>query len=123
MTTKATTNPTVVRTERGLTIAGTRITLYSVMDYVIAGYSPEHIRDSFKLTDEQIAGVMQYIAEHRDEVEAEYQQVLREAEENRRYWEEQNRERFEQIASMPPKPEYAAIHARIAAHRAKLDKS
>ena len=120
MTTRATTAPTIVRTERGLTVAGTRITLYSIMDYVKAGHSPEHIRDSFRLTDEQIADVMQYIADHLEEVEAEYQQVLQQAEENRRYWEEQNRERFAQIAALPPKPEYAAIHARIAARRAQL---
>lgn len=31
--------PTIIRTERGLTIAGTRITLYDVMDYVTAQYS------------------------------------------------------------------------------------
>ena len=29
---------TVVRTPRGLTIAGTRITLYDVMDYLTAGW-------------------------------------------------------------------------------------
>jgi len=29
--------PTVVRTSRGLSIAGTRITLYSILDYVHAG--------------------------------------------------------------------------------------
>ena len=37
MTTTWSGSPTVVRTERGLTIAGTRITLYDVMDYVTAG--------------------------------------------------------------------------------------
>lgn len=123
MTTRATTNPTVVRTERGLTIAGTRITLYSVMDYVKEDWPPKLIRDWLNLTDDQLTGAMEYIAEHRDEVEAEYQQVLREAEEIRAYWEERNRERFEQIASMPPKPEHAAIHAKIAAHRAKYGDS
>jgi uncharacterized protein (DUF433 family) len=121
MTTRATTSPTVVRTERGLTIAGTRLTLYSIMDYVKAGHSPEYIRDSFRLRDEQIASVMQYIDEHREQVEAEYQQVLQQAEENRRYWEEQNRERFAEIAALPPKPEHAAILAKIAAHKARLN--
>jgi len=32
---------TVVRTERDLTIAGTRITLYQIMDFLKANYSPE----------------------------------------------------------------------------------
>ncbi|MBD1845197.1 hypothetical protein H6F89_17660 [Cyanobacteria bacterium FACHB-63] len=34
----------IVRTERGLTIAGTRITLYDVMDYVTAQYPPKFIQ-------------------------------------------------------------------------------
>jgi hypothetical protein len=58
---------------------------------------------------------MEYIAAHRTEVEAEYQQVLTNADENRRYWEERNRERLERIASSPPKPELAAVRAKLAA--------
>jgi uncharacterized protein (DUF433 family) len=102
MTTDTTTSPIVVRTERGLTIAGTRITLYSVMDYVKEDWPPKLIRDWLNLTDEQIAGVMQYIAEHREVVEAEYEQVVREAEEIRAYWEERNREKIKQIEKLPP---------------------
>ncbi len=111
--------PVVVRTERGLTIAGSRKTLYQVMDYVTEGWPRTLIRDWMDLTDEEIDGVMAYIAEHRSDVEAEYQQVLKDAEEERRYWEERNRERFAEIAAMPPKPEYAAIHAKLAEARAK----
>jgi hypothetical protein len=40
----------IVRTERGLTIAGTRITLYDVMDYVTAQYPPNYIQGLFDLT-------------------------------------------------------------------------
>jgi uncharacterized protein (DUF433 family) len=119
MPTDTTTHPIVVRTERGLTIAGTRTTLYSVMDYVKEDWPPKLIRDWLNLTDEQIAGVMHYIAENLEEVEAEYEQVLREAEEIRAYWEEQNREKIQQIEKMPPKPGQEAIRAKIAAHKAK----
>ena len=123
MATQATTESTVVRTERGLTIAGTRITLYSVMDYVKEDWPPKLIRDWLNLTDEQITGVIRYIAEHREEVETEYAQVLREAEERRAYWEERNRERIEQIDSMPPQPGQEAIREKIAAHKAKYGDS
>jgi len=44
----------IIRTERGLAIAGTRITLYDVMDYVIAKYPPKFIRAMLSLTDEQV---------------------------------------------------------------------
>src|SRR4051812_34547731 len=120
MQTQANSRPTVVRTGRGLSIAGTRITLYSIMDFVKAEWPPKLIRDWFNLTDQQITDVMTYITEHRDEVEAEYQLVLQQAEEHRRYWEERNRERFAQIAAQPPKPGQEAIRAKLAAHKAKL---
>ena len=94
MTNGANKPPVVVRTERGLSISGTRKTLYQVMDYIKADWPSSEIQDIMRLTDDEIQGVMQYIDEHREEVEAEYQQVLRNAEENRRYWEERNRERF-----------------------------
>jgi uncharacterized protein (DUF433 family) len=115
--------PIVVRTERGLSIRGTRKTLYPVMDYVLANWSREEIRDIMLLTDEEIDGVLSYIAEHRAEVEAEYNEVVRQAEEERRYWEERNKERFAQIAAMPRMPEHAAIWARIDALRADSEPS
>jgi uncharacterized protein (DUF433 family) len=116
--------PTVVRrSDRGLSIAGTRITLYDIMDYLMEGWPPTAIRDWFKLTDQQIADVMAYIEENRTGFQAEYEQVLRDAEENRRCWEERNRERFAEIAAMPHPPEQAAIRAKLAEHKAKRDRS
>lgn len=111
---------TVIRTSRGLSIAGTRITLYNVMDYLLAGWPPHLIQQWFDLTDNQMADVMEYIQAHRDEVEAEYKQVLQEAEENRRYWEEYNRERFARIAATPATPEKEAIRRKIQARKAEL---
>lgn len=112
----------IIRTERGLSIAGTRITLYDVMDYVTAGYPPKFIRTMLSLTDEQIAAALAYIEAHRAEVEEEYRLVLREAEELRLYYEEQNRELIEKISKLPPKPGTEAIHAKLKAERAKLDR-
>lgn len=112
--------PTVVRTSRGLSIAGTRITLYDIMDYVKADWPPKLIQQWLDLSDQQITDVMNYINTHKDEVEAEYQQVLLEAEENRRYWENYNRERFAKIASLTPKPGQEAIRAKIQAKKAEL---
>ena len=116
-----TTHSTVVRTSRGLSIAGTRITLYSIMDYIHAGWPPKLIRDRLNLTDQQMSDALDYIATHQTEVETEYQQALRDAEEIRHYWEEHNRERLAAIATRPPKPEQAAIRAKLAAAKAKLN--
>jgi uncharacterized protein (DUF433 family) len=111
---------TVVRTSRGLSVAGTRITLYSIMDYIKADWPPHLIRDWLDLTDEQIEDVMNYIDTHREEVEAEYQLVLQQAAENERYWRERNRELFAKIAAMPPKPGQEAIRAKLQAAKARL---
>jgi uncharacterized protein (DUF433 family) len=103
--------PTVVRDDRGLMIAGTRLSLYHVMDYVKQDWPPKLIRDWLNLTDRQIQDIMAYIEEHREEVEAEYEEVLKQDEEVRRYWEERNRERLAQIAAGPPSPGQLAFRA------------
>lgn len=109
----------ITRTERGLTIAGTRITLYDVMDYVMAQYPPKFIQGLFDLTEEQINAALTYIETHRPEVEAEYQQVLQESEELRKYYEEQNRERVTQSAAKLPKPGMEAAWEKLQAAKAK----
>ncbi len=60
--TRTNTSPnTVVRTDRGLSIAGSRITLYDVMDYITAGWPTRLIQNWLDLTDIQMADVMGYI--------------------------------------------------------------
>jgi len=111
---------TVIRTSRGLSVAGRRLTLYSIMDYLHAGWPPHLIRDEFNLTDQQITEIMEYIAAHRDEVEQEYQAVLQQAEDNRHYWEARNRKRLEHIAHMPPQPGQEQLRAKLQAVKARL---
>lgn len=108
----------IIRTERGLTIAGTRITLYDVMDYLKAQYPPKFIQDSFNLTDEQVNAVLSYIDAHQAEVEAEYQEILQAAEETRQYWENQNRERLARIAATP-RTGYEAVRAKLQERKAQ----
>ena len=110
----------ILRTERGLTIEGTRITIYDVMDYVIDQYPSKFIRAMLDLTDGQVNAALSYIEAHRTEVEAEYQIVLKEAEELRQYYEEQNRERIARIAAKPPKPGTEIIRAKLQARKTKL---
>ena len=112
--------PTVVRTSRGLSISETRITLYSIMDYLKAGWPAELIGDRLNLTDEQIVDVLDYIEAHREEMEAEYALVLRQAEENRHFWQERNQERFARIAAKGPPPGKEAIWTRLQAKKKQL---
>ena len=121
MATLTQTHPAVVRIERGLTLAGTRTTLYDVMDYLVADWPPKLIRDRLDLTDQQIDMVLDYIDRHRPEVETEYQEVLRSAEESQHYWEERNRKRLAAIAKRPPQPGQEAIRAKLKAWKARLE--
>jgi uncharacterized protein (DUF433 family) len=123
MSETATISNIVVRTSRGLTIAGTRITLYSIMDYIKADWPPKLIKDLFDLTDQQISAALAYIEANRDEVESEYQIVLQKAEENRRYWTEYNREHLEKVAAMPHKPEHEELWKRLKERQAQLEKT
>ncbi len=111
---------TVIRTGRGLSIAGTRITLYQIMDYVKAGRPPAMIRDHFRLTVRQTADILEYIEKHREEVEAEYRQVMAYDEEIRQYWEGRNRERLEKIRSAPPKPGKEQLYTKLKQAKERL---
>lgn len=76
----------IVRTPRGLSIKGTRLTLYNVMDFYLADYQREAIRDRLALTDSQIDAALSYIENHYNEVFAEYKQVIAKAEQNQHKW-------------------------------------
>ena len=110
----------IIRTERGLAIAGTRITIYDVMDHLKAGWTSKLILNWLPLTEEQLDAALSYIDTNRTEVEAEYQTLLQEAQEIREYWEDKNRDRLIEIAKIPPKPGQEGIYAKLQAWKAKL---
>jgi len=70
--------PLIEETPRGPSIAGTRITIYSVMDYITRNRSKEYILEMLPLiTAEQLDAVYEYIEQHREAVEQEYAQIIR----------------------------------------------
>ncbi len=109
----------IIRTERGLTISGTRITLYDVIDLLKVEYPPKLIRDKFNLTDEQIDAALYYIEDNQTQIEAEYQEVLQTREEIRKYWEERNREHFNRIVKMSHKPELKFLWRKLEEQKAR----
>lgn len=87
-------NETVTRTERGLTVKGSRLTLYSILDAMKDNNSLKNVRDIFELTDQEMLDVLDYIHLHKAEVEKEYQAVLESAQKNKEYWQERNKEQL-----------------------------
>jgi uncharacterized protein (DUF433 family) len=119
MASASNTQSVIIRTERGLTISGTRLSLYDIMDFLKAQYPPKLIRDKFNLTDNQINAALSYIEANRTQIEAEYQEVLRTREEIRQYWEDRNREHFSKLAEMPHKPGQESLWAKLEEQKAK----
>lgn len=62
---------------RGPELEGTRVTVYCVMDYVRAGDPPSQIAEDLDLSMEQVQAALEYISAHRDEVEAQYEAILK----------------------------------------------
>ncbi|MBD2692031.1 DUF433 domain-containing protein [Anabaena catenula] len=120
MTTVSNEQSGIIRTEKGLMITGTRITLYDVMDYLKAQYPSKLIREKLGLNDEQINLALAYIDAHPAEIETEYQEFLQTAEEIRQYWQEQNRERFAKIAAMPTKVGQEALRAKLQSWKERI---
>jgi hypothetical protein len=89
------------------------------MDYLKEQYPLKFICSLFDLSEEQINAAIAYIEANQIEVEAEYQKVLKEAEELRLYYEEQNRERVAQIATLPPPPGLEAAWEKLQASKVR----
>ena len=74
---QATTNGIIIDRGRGPEIAGTRITVYDVMEYLTEGWQTEEIAGLFRVSPPDIKAALDYIDEHRDEVEAEYRRIVK----------------------------------------------
>jgi uncharacterized protein (DUF433 family) len=66
----------IVDRGRGPEIAGTRITIYDVMDYWREGWRAEQIAGLFRLPLDDIQAAIHYIEAHTDEVMADYRRIL-----------------------------------------------
>ena len=109
----------IVRTERGLTISGSRTSIYDIIDFLKADYPPTLIRDTFNLTDAQIRAALSYIEEHQIEIEAEHQEILQTRKDIYQYWEERNRDRFINITKTSRSLEQEALWTKLEAQKAR----
>lgn len=91
----------IVETPRGPTLAGTRITVYSVMDLIKAGRDKGYIEQMMLLRPEQVQAVFDYVEKHREAVEAEYERILQREAERRAEAEKVFRERSPFPPDMP----------------------
>ncbi len=68
--------PRIVDVGDGPKIEGTRITVYTVLEYLRAGRTRDWIAALLNLSSQQVQTAIDYIKQHQVEVDAEYQKIL-----------------------------------------------
>lgn len=109
--------PLILETKRGPSIAGTRITVFSVMDSLKSGQSHDLVKQLFLISDEQLEAVLDYIAAHRVEIEAEYSEIVRRSEERRVTYERVFLKRSPLPVDLPVEERRALLRQRLAEKR------
>jgi uncharacterized protein (DUF433 family) len=70
------TKPRVIDRGDGPKIEGTRITVYTVLEYLRAGRTRDWIATMLKLSSVQVQAAMDYIRDHDAQVNAEYDAIV-----------------------------------------------
>ena len=66
----------IVERGRGPEIAGTRITVFDVMDYLKHGWHRDRIAALFRLASRDVQAAIDYIDAHRERIEEQYEGLL-----------------------------------------------
>ena len=106
-------SPIIIETDRGPTISGTRITVFSIMDSLKSGHSHNSIRELFFISDEQLDAVLKYISDHREAIESEYAEIVRRSEQRRATYERVFRMLSPLPADLPPDERRARLRQRL----------
>ena len=61
---------------RGPEVAGTRITVYCIMDYIRERIDARQIASELRLSAEQVAAAIEYIRTHEADLSAEYERIV-----------------------------------------------
>lgn len=67
--------PTIIDRGRGPEIAGTRITVFHVLEYQLAGAHRDAIAASFGLSSDQVDAAVEYIRQNQEEVTQQYARI------------------------------------------------
>jgi uncharacterized protein (DUF433 family) len=68
--------PTIVNRGDGPKIAGTRITVYTVFEYLRAGWDVKSIAILLGVSSSQVEAAQRYIEEHKDEVLPAFEKIM-----------------------------------------------
>ncbi len=66
----------IIKVGRNPRIAGTRISVYAIVEYLEDAWRPDDIAFWLELTRDQVDAAIRYVEEHKEEVMAEYQLIM-----------------------------------------------
>ncbi|MFI5459575.1 MAG: DUF433 domain-containing protein [Isosphaerales bacterium] len=66
----------IIKVGRNPRIAGTRITVYTILEYLQDGWHRDEIAVFFGLSSRQVEAAIRYIEEHKEEVMVEYDKIM-----------------------------------------------
>jgi uncharacterized protein (DUF433 family) len=66
----------IINRGRGPEIEGTRITVYDIWDYAKQNWHRDRIAVWLRISSMQVAAALEYIEQHKEEVLAEYENIL-----------------------------------------------
>ncbi|MBL8795952.1 MAG: DUF433 domain-containing protein [Planctomycetia bacterium] len=66
----------IINRGRGPEIEGTRITVYTIMDFLKMGWHHTRIASFLRISSDQVLAATRYIEEHQEEVTAAYERIL-----------------------------------------------
>ena len=115
MNTPARRSPLIVETRQGLCIVGTRITVFSVMDYLKGEWRRDFVKQVMGISDEQWDAVLAYIARHKEAVENEYAAIVRRSEARRVSYDKLFHERLPCPPHLPLEEQVSCLRQRLVA--------
>lgn len=77
--TGTTTDQIIIDRGRGPEIAGTRITVYDILDYTTKNWHHTAIAALLRISSDQVLAAIDYIDRHRDEIMPKYEHMLERA--------------------------------------------
>ena len=107
-------NSLIVKTSRGPSIAGRGITVYAIMEYLKDNLSHALIKKDFRLSDEELNALVQYIADHQEELERDYEEIVRYSEELHARYEPISRARSSFTPEMTNEEKDALLRRKLA---------
>jgi uncharacterized protein (DUF433 family) len=111
----------IIESDLGPLISESRMTVYDVLEAQNNGETVYEIGINRNLSPMQVQVTFDYIEQHREQLQAELEEILRNAAERKRHYDAVAEEAKQKIAKLPSTPERAKLQELIAQNRTRRE--